>query len=70
MADMNGYGTQPDSVGQEPLVSEKKMPGTFRVIWDGKDDAGREVSSGSYIARLTQWGIGAGDFPIKITLVR
>jgi flagellar hook assembly protein FlgD len=52
------------------LVDEKKPCGTYRAVWDGKDDAGNAVASGSYIARLTQWGCAAGDFPVKITLVK
>ncbi len=52
------------------LVDERKPMGTYRVSWDGRDDKGQEVSSGTYLARLTQWGMGYGDFPIKITLVR
>jgi hypothetical protein len=52
------------------LVDEKKPCGTYRAVWDGKDDAGHAVASGSYIARLTQWGCAAGDYPVKITLVK
>ena len=26
--------------------------GVHRVVWDGRDDAGREVASGGYLARL------------------
>jgi hypothetical protein len=52
------------------LIDEKKMQGTYRASWDGKDDEGVAVSSGSYIVRLSQWGIGGGDFPVKITLLK
>jgi hypothetical protein len=52
------------------LVNEHKAVGTYRVVWDGKDDQGEPVASGSYLARLSQWGMSGGDFPIKITLVK
>ncbi|MEJ2720063.1 MAG: FlgD immunoglobulin-like domain containing protein [bacterium] len=37
------------------LVDETQTPraGGFELSWDGKDDAGREVSSGVYFCRLT-----------------
>ena len=28
------------------------QPGDTRVVWDGRDDAGREVAAGVYLARL------------------
>ena len=34
------------------LVSELKSPGSHSVIWDGRDDFGRVVSSGIYFSRL------------------
>jgi hypothetical protein len=34
------------------LVDEEKLPGEYRVIWDGKDDSGKEVSSGVYFYQL------------------
>lgn len=34
------------------LVDEPKMPGVYKVHWDGKDDAGHTVGSGVYIYRL------------------
>ncbi len=52
------------------LVDEHKPVGTYRVVWDGKDDRGEPVASGSYLARVSQWGMSGGDFPIKITLVK
>jgi hypothetical protein len=52
------------------LVNERKTCGTYRAIWDGKDDHGNPVASGSYLARVSQWGMSGGDFPIKITLVK
>jgi len=35
------------------LVDEEKLPGTYQVVWDGKDQNEEEVSSGIYFYRLT-----------------
>jgi serine protease AprX len=42
-------------LGQEvrTLVDEPKWAGTHQVIWDGKDDAGKDVASGIYFYQLT-----------------
>jgi len=34
------------------LVDEKQPAGNFRVLWDGRDNSGRDVSSGVYFCRL------------------
>jgi len=34
------------------LVSESKLPGRHKVSWDGRNDMGREVTSGIYFYRL------------------
>lgn len=34
------------------LVDENKAQGSFEAVWDGRDTSGREVSSGTYLARL------------------
>jgi hypothetical protein len=34
------------------LVDEPKTPGSYEVIWDGKDEKGKEASSGIYFYRL------------------
>jgi len=34
------------------LVDEKRLPGRYELIWDGKDDKGREATSGVYFYRL------------------
>jgi len=34
------------------LVDEKKPPGNYQVVWDGKDQNGEEVSSGVYFYKL------------------
>ena len=35
------------------LVDERMMPGDYQVVWDGKDEQGKEVASGIYFCRLT-----------------
>jgi hypothetical protein len=39
------------------LVNEDKLPGEYKVVWDGKDENGEPVSSGIYFYKLV-----AGDF--------
>jgi len=39
------------------LMNESKIAGTYEVIWDGKDDRGKEVASGVYFYKIK-----AGDF--------
>jgi len=34
------------------LLDEEKPPGNHKVIWDGKDEKGREVASGIYFYQL------------------
>jgi hypothetical protein len=33
-------------------VNEPKRAGSYEVIWDGKDDKGKEVASGIYFYQL------------------
>jgi hypothetical protein len=49
------------------LVDEPKGVGNHEVIWDGKDDKGKDVASGIYFYQLT-----AGDYKEtkKMTLIR
>jgi len=35
------------------LVDEAQEPGSYEVIWDGKDEEGNEVASGIYFHQLT-----------------
>lgn len=35
------------------LVSERQLPGGYSVIWDGRNDGGRQVATGVYFYRLT-----------------
>ena len=39
------------------IVNSELKAGTHRVIWDGTDEAGRQLSSGMYLYRMT-----AGSF--------
>ena len=41
-------------IGQEvrTLVNAHQPPGTYNVIWDGRDAIGRQVTTGMYIYRL------------------
>ena len=34
------------------LVDEEKVAGNYKVIWDGRDNSGREVGSGIYFYQL------------------
>ncbi|MBE0565877.1 MAG: hypothetical protein IH621_07980 [Krumholzibacteria bacterium] len=43
------------------------MPGRTRLTWDGRDDAGRELPSGTYLMRVTA---GAVERAGRITLLR
>ncbi len=49
------------------LVEEKKEKGRYEVVWDGRDEKGREVVSGIYFYQLT-----AGEFKDtkKLALLR
>ncbi|NNE07679.1 MAG: T9SS type A sorting domain-containing protein, partial [Gemmatimonadetes bacterium] len=49
------------------LVKEEQIAGEHRIVWDGRDDAGRNLPSGSYFARLR-----AGELTrtVKLTLIR
>ncbi|HEC79344.1 MAG TPA: T9SS type A sorting domain-containing protein [candidate division WOR-3 bacterium] len=40
------------------LVNERQKPGNFAVVWDGKDDEGKEVAAGIYFGRIkTEKGV-------------
>jgi streptogramin lyase len=41
------------------LVSDPMSSGTHSVVWDGRDDSGRAVSSGVYLSRLESGGKAA-----------
>lgn len=52
--------------GQEirTLVDEQQAPGIYRVIWDGRRETGRVISSGIYFAKIV-----AGNYQRSIRLV-
>ena len=41
------------------LVTENQVPGEHRAVWDGRDDAGKQVPSGLYVYRMTADGFTA-----------
>ena len=47
-------------LGQEvkTLVDEEQLPGYYQVLWDGRDNSGKGVSSGVYFYRLEVEGQG------------
>ena len=49
------------------LVEGKMGSGLHRVVWDGRDEGGREVSSGVYVLRLE---VGGKVFTRKVVMVR
>ena len=49
------------------LVDEEKEAGRHTVVWDGKDEAGREVASGIYLYRLRTDGFACTR---KMALIR
>jgi len=58
-----------DMLGKEvrELINERKSAGMYKVMWDGLDNSGKEVSSGIYFYKIT-----AGNFvdTKKMLLVR
>lgn len=51
------------------LVDDRIPAGTYRAVWDGTNDQSEPVASGTYIAKVSQWG-SKSDFPMKITLLK
>ncbi|MFH1336922.1 MAG: FlgD immunoglobulin-like domain containing protein [Candidatus Zixiibacteriota bacterium] len=49
------------------LVDEPQKPGTYEVIWDGKDDKGNDVASGIYLCKLT---VGSFQKTQKMVLLK
>ena len=45
----------------------ERSAGSYSVVWDGRDDAGRDVASGAYLCRME-----VGDYRVvwKMLLVR
>ncbi|MEW6755101.1 MAG: FlgD immunoglobulin-like domain containing protein, partial [Candidatus Latescibacterota bacterium] len=50
-----------DTVGRpvRVVLCGSVSPGTHAVIWDGRDDQGREVPAGVYLCRLHSGGATA-----------
>ena len=46
------------------LGDEKKAPGYYQMVWDGRDDRGIKISSGLYLYMIT-----AGDFKASKSMV-
>jgi parallel beta-helix repeat protein len=51
------------------LVKERQYPGEHKVLWDGKDDYGKEVASGIYFYRMKVSGLQLVK-PKKMILLR
>jgi parallel beta-helix repeat protein len=51
------------------LVKTRQYPGQHKVLWDGKDDSGKEVASGIYFYRLKVSGLTLVK-PRKMVLLR
>jgi hypothetical protein len=51
------------------LVKARQYPGEHKVLWDGKDDSGKEVASGIYFYRLKVSGLELVK-PKKMILLR
>lgn len=49
------------------LVNDSKVPGVYRVGWDGRDNRGSSVASGVYFYRLSAGGFGSTK---KMVLIR
>ena len=58
-----------DQAGREirTLLRGFRPAGVVRTAWDGRDDRGRAVPSGTYLARLTT---ATGDGTVKLVLIR
>jgi hypothetical protein len=52
------------------LVNERKGVGIYRVVWDGKDDSGNGLPSGTYFARISQWGLDFMSKSKKLVLLK
>jgi len=52
------------------LISQEQRAGRYEVVWDGKDNQGKEVSSGVYFYRLEVIGLKAESRKLKAEMVR
>jgi len=51
------------------LIKRRQYPGEHKVLWDGKDDYGKQVASGIYFCRLKVSGLELVK-PRKMVLLR
>ena len=49
------------------LVNEEKIPGRYSIMWDGRNDSGTPVASGTYFYELT---VGDNRSGRKMVLLR
>jgi hypothetical protein len=49
------------------LVDDVRTPGSYKVIWDGKDEAGKKVASGIYFYRLK---VGENSISRRMVLLK
>ncbi len=49
------------------LVARPLQPGTHALVWDARDDLGREVASGVYVVRMEAPGFQKA---VRLTLAR
>jgi hypothetical protein len=52
------------------LVDGKKEVGQHTITWDGRDDAGNDLPTGVYFARISQWGEPRLSSNRKLVLLR
>ncbi len=62
---LNVYNTAGQKI--RGLLAESLTAGSYRVLWDGRDDRGRAVSSGTYLYRVGMKGYSARG---KMEIVR
>ena len=49
------------------LAADVRSAGSHESVWDGRDASGRDVSSGTYLARMT---FGGAVATMRMVLVR
>ena len=49
------------------LVNEYKLAGTYTATWDGRNEEGQRVASGTYLCKITAGGFSSTT---KMVLVR
>jgi hypothetical protein len=51
------------------LVNERRAPGKYLQVWDGRNDAGEVVGSGVYFYRLMAGKIGGENYTLTRKMV-